>query len=468
MTVVATPTAPETIAGLADTTTAPSTDKDRVLALDVLRGIAILGTLATNIGAFIWLSQEPLISDEASKWIGFAYGLVTNGYWIGLLTIMFGIGLIIQRESSVRRGEPWLGSYPWRAVLLIVEGFLNYLFIVQFDVLMGYGLTALFVCVVVMTPKRVQTIVLALGVVAHLAHITYLTITSNNEMGRFGRFGSFDRFDESGGFVIDDRSALFVDAGRTGFDSGLRDRFSIGDFGYGGYWESVQLNLEFFWIGREEIKIMFLMGIGVFLIGARLWEAGLFRPESVRLRKRVMWIGFGIGLPIDWGLRTLMYFEAGGPYTSSLDSSSRSTPWVSLWAGMYVRYFTATIVAFGVLALVAHFYAGRNRTGRVGSMLANVGRMALSTYLLQNLLGVVVFGPLFLDLSSKIPFSLGPLDLVIGTALIGAVLIIFSTLWLRRFARGPMETISHTAHAWLVRNTTGRLSARRIVPHVQS
>jgi uncharacterized protein len=192
---------------------------------------------------------------------------------------------------------------------------------------------------------------------------------------------------------------------------------------------------------------MFLMGIGVFLIGARLWEAGLFRPESVRLRKRVMWIGFGIGLPIDWGLRTLMHFDPDGT--------------VALWAGMYVRYFTATIVAFGVLALVAHFYAERSRTGRVGSMLANVGRMALSTYLLQNILGVVVFGPFFFNIGTEVPFSFGSLDPLIGTAFIGAILIVFSTLWLERFERGPMEMLSHTTHAWLVRNTTGRLSARR-------
>jgi uncharacterized membrane protein YeiB len=54
----------------------------------------------------------------------------------------------------------------------------------------------------------------------------------------------------------------------------------------------------------------------------------------------------------------------------------------------------------------------------------DVGRMALSTYLLQNILGVVVFDPFFFGLSSKIPFSLGSLDLVIGTALIGAILTV--------------------------------------------
>lgn len=402
---------------------APGPTRDRVIALDVLRGIAILGTLATNIGAFLFILEEPVISGTTQTVMAFAYSLVTNGYWIGLLTIMFGIGLMIQRQSAVRRGETWLGSYPWRAVLLIVEGFLNYLFVVPFDVLMGYGLTALVVCVVVMAPRRFQTTVLVFGVVGHLAHLVYLSVRDHAMME---------------GFASDARD-LKRDVSLDEFGAGSGD-FSVG------YWETVRSNLDLFWHGgRAEIPIMFIMGIGVFLIGARLWEAGLFDRESTRLRKRVMWIGLGIGLPLDWGLRAYQTF-------------GESAPW---WTYNFVRYGTATVVAFGVLALVAHFYAGRERTGRVGSMLALVGRMALSTYLLQNILGVVLFSTFALNLGSKAPFSLGTLDYVIAATLIGAVLIIFAKLWLRRFERGPMETISHAAHRWLVRNTTERVLARR-------
>ncbi len=405
---------------------APPATRDRVLALDVLRGIAILGTLATNIGAFVFITREPVISGTAQTVIGFAYGLVTNGYWIGLLTIMFGIGLMIQRESAVRRGEPWLGSYPWRAVLLIVEGFLNYLFVVPFDVLMGYGLTALVICVVLTTPRRVQNVVLALGLVAHVAHLVYVSVRDNAMFERFSR--------------TDERGRLARDKLLDEFGGGVTGDLSMG------YWATVQMNIDMFWSGgRAEIPIMFLMGIGVFLIGARLWEAGLFTRDGARLRKRVMWVGLGIGLPLDWGMRTWQTF-------------GESAPW---WSHTFVRYGTATVVAFGVLALVAHFYAGRERTGRVGSMLALVGRMALSTYLLQNILGVVLFSTFALDLGSKVPFSLGILDLVIGTALIGAILIVFAKLWLSRFERGPMESISHAAHGWLVRNTTERVLARR-------
>jgi uncharacterized protein len=413
---------------------APATRSERVIALDVLRGLAILGTLATNIGFFVWIDEDLAIGETLDLALSFAYGLVTNGYWIGLLTIMFGIGLMIQRQSALRRGDPWLASYPWRAVLLIVEGFLNYLFVIPFDVLMGYGLTALVVCVVLVTPKRVQTVVLVLGLVAHVAHLAYLgrqealwlarNPTDFREMS-----GASDRMLDR---LSDDRF------------SRLEGSFP-GDAGFS-YWDGVRANLDIFWTGgRAEIPIMFLMGIGVFLIGARLWEAGIFRPDGGRLRKRVMWVGLGIGLPLDWGLR------AAGSFV----------PETPVWIFSFVRYFTATVVAVGVLALVAHFYAGRDRTGRVGSMLALVGRTALSCYLLQNILGLVLFSDFALDLDSKMPVNLGTLNLVIAFAIVSAILIVFAKLWLSRFEMGPMETVSHAAHRWLVRNTTDRVIARR-------
>lgn len=153
----------------------PTGLKARWAALDVLRGIAILGTLATNIGIFTagslgmmdwdtWEMTEVTEPSALTDAVGTFIGLITDGKFIGLLTIMFGIGLEIQRQSAKRRGETWLGSYPWRAALLIIDGLLNYIFIFEYDVLMGYGLTGLVMCAVFAASPRVQAIVAAVGI----------------------------------------------------------------------------------------------------------------------------------------------------------------------------------------------------------------------------------------------------------------------------------------------------------------
>jgi len=88
----------------------------RLASLDVLRGIAILGTLGTNI--WIFTHPEGLIGyingTPDSDWRGVEIGLqlMTQGKFLGLLTVMFGIGLALQQRSARRAGQRWPGNYP--------------------------------------------------------------------------------------------------------------------------------------------------------------------------------------------------------------------------------------------------------------------------------------------------------------------------------------------------------------------
>lgn len=111
-------------------------------------------------------------------------------------------------------------------------------------------------------------------------------------------------------------------------------------------------------------------------------------------------------------------------------------------AGMLVgRYLTAAIIAFGVLAAVAQFYVAGRVPGIAGRALGAVGRMALSCYVLQNALaGALCYG-WGLGLAQR----MGPGTVVPGTigvyALVVAVLMAFSKLWLSRWERGPLEML---------------------------
>jgi uncharacterized protein len=127
----------------------PEVAQERIGVLDVARGIAILGTLATNIWIFtdpsgiIGYLERPLPSltgglEQAVQTIA---RQLANGKFLGMLTLMFGVGLELQRRSARRRGQPWPGRYPWRASLLFLDGLLHYLLVVEFDILMGYAVT---------------------------------------------------------------------------------------------------------------------------------------------------------------------------------------------------------------------------------------------------------------------------------------------------------------------------------------
>src|SRR5690606_5828639 len=80
----------------------------RYVSLDVLRGIAILGTLGTNI--WIYTTPDGLIGylqgDAAAPgaWrpVEVVLQQLTQGKFLGLLTVMFGIGLALQQRSALR------------------------------------------------------------------------------------------------------------------------------------------------------------------------------------------------------------------------------------------------------------------------------------------------------------------------------------------------------------------------------
>src|SRR5436190_5268641 len=125
--------------------TAPTAGHTRYGSLDVLRGVAILGTLGTNIWIFtnpeglVGYLRDPRPPGASTGWSTLAAVAeqLTQGKFLGLLTLLFGIGLELQRRSAVRAGRSWPGPYPWRAGLLFLDGLLHYLLVVEFDVLMG-------------------------------------------------------------------------------------------------------------------------------------------------------------------------------------------------------------------------------------------------------------------------------------------------------------------------------------------
>ena len=81
----------------------------RIAALDVIRGIAIAGTLGTNI----WIFTDPqgpagLLSavqtGTLAATVEAGLRFLANGKFLALLTLLFGIGLELQYRSALRRG----------------------------------------------------------------------------------------------------------------------------------------------------------------------------------------------------------------------------------------------------------------------------------------------------------------------------------------------------------------------------
>ncbi|MFE6860937.1 DUF418 domain-containing protein [Nocardia sp. NPDC057668] len=404
---------------LASGTTTDAAPKDvpaesrssRLAALDVLRGIAILGTLGTNVWIFTNITGLPgYISrtdepDGVWLWAERLLQQLAQGKFLGLLTIMFGIGLAIQQRSAARGGRPWPGKYPWRAGLLFLDGLLNFLFVAEFDVLMGYAVTGLVVAFVLATSPKAQRRWLWIAAGIHTAMLTALAV------------------------VV----ALAAISGSGQGDSSSSEVLDPNPYADGSFWDLVLFRLDNALLFRVEAIVIFPMSIALFLLGARLFGAGVFAPEGARIRKRLMIIGFAIAAPLDLVLGML-----GGTLI------------------LFTRYGIAPFVALGILALVAESYVRRPSPGAVGRRFAEVGRMALSCYILQNLLaGAICYG-WGLGLAqqftgnARVPFTVG-VYLVVSAAM-----LVFAHLWLRRFGRGPVEWLWNASYRALAERGSTR------------
>ena len=164
---------------------APYSPPPRYASLDVLRGVAILGTLATNI--WIFTDPEGLVgylqqrhgrhdSHRSGRAIEAVLQQLAQGKFLGLLTLMFGIGLEIQRRSAVRAGRRWPGRYPWRAGLLLLDGLLHFVLVAEFDVLMGYAVTGMVVAYLLATSEQAQRAWLVVASVVHVLLLSLVTI----------------------------------------------------------------------------------------------------------------------------------------------------------------------------------------------------------------------------------------------------------------------------------------------------
>ncbi|WP_343466760.1 DUF418 domain-containing protein [Rhodococcus aetherivorans] len=374
------------------TATETTTRPGRIVALDVARGIAILGTLGTNI----WIFTDPagivgyLNTLGSEPWPKRILMQLAQGKFLGLLTLMFGIGLAIQAASA---GRPWPGGYRVRAALLLLDGALHYLLVAEFDILMGYALVSMLVCGLVVASARAR---LWVAVAASAVHVLLLT--------------------------------ALVAAIAAEPDSGAPTAPATDVFATGSWWDLVVFRAENVGAFRAEVIFVIPMTIAMFLAGAALYEAGIFDPGSRVLRRKLMLLG-AVAAPVD-AVVGLCGGEAGV---------------------LVARYGVAPFVAVGLLAWIAQFHATPRRAGVVATGLERIGRTALSCYVAQNVLASALCYGWGLGLAARVDPSLRVPFTVAVYLLVCAVLVVTASWWLRRYRQGPVEWLWRVSYQRLVR-----------------
>lgn len=365
----------------------------RIRLLDILRGFAILGTLGTNIWIFAHAGDLRYITTfDHSGWWGaddllrMIVLFLVNGKLLGLLTIMFGVGLEMKYRQAKRKGKPWPGVYLWAVLFLILEGLLHFILVMEYDILMSYGITAIIAAFIVKGGDRL--IARTMNVIGSIFAIAILALAGLMlASGASVSLGSFD-----------DVAALYQE----------------------GTWiEQVRYRLANFLPLRAEAILVIPTNVFLFLLGVRFMRSGVFAPDEngKRLRKRLFKLGIYVGVPLN-----LLIFVPGGAFD------------------LPVRYLFAPLMSMGYIAILARMIQ-YTKWEWLWRLLENVGKMSLSCYVLQNIMASAVFYGWGLGLAGK----LNSAAIIAVWLLISALQLGMASLWLRGFKLGPMETVRKQA-----------------------
>ncbi|MEC0175080.1 DUF418 domain-containing protein [Paenibacillus favisporus] len=359
----------------------------RIRLLDILRGFAILGTLGTNIWIFSHSGDlNAMLTDPNRVWwsswdsiLSTIVLFLVNGKFLGLLAIMFGVGLELKYQQSVRKGNPWPGMYIWISIILMIEGFLHFMLVMEYDILMSYALTAIIVAFIVRAgEKSIKKAMIIFGSFHVLAFLGIL-------------FLQFNGMQFTGGDATE-VTALYQ---------------------HGTWVEQILYRLRHFVKLRFELILAFSSNIFLFLTGVLLMRKGAFASDEPgsKIRSKMLWSGLLVGIPLN-----LLLLIPGGYFD------------------IIVRYVCAPVMSLGYLGLFARLVDKRT-TWRLWKWLERTGKMSLSCYVLQNVICSIIFYGWGIGLGGKVDSIT-----IIGIwMMIMFFLMVFSSVWLRFFTLGPME-----------------------------
>jgi uncharacterized protein len=416
----------------------PTPESQRVEAIDVLRGVALLGILPMNIPFFALTAVayfNPKVAGgfEGSNYLVWFVGhLLFEMKMMSIFSMLFGAGLVLMSRRAEEAGRSFAGVYYRRTGWLILFGLIHGYFIWSGDILFFYGVCGLLLYPLRrLSPKVLIPIGLAitlmaipvqsgfglfLGYAREQAQIAQETIAAGGTPTA-AQTGFAQAWTEmSADFIgtpesLEEERAAVLAGGMTLLQRRAEETFFIQTMGM------------FFFAFWRACGLM-LVGMGLFKLGV------LVGTRSTGFYLRSAALGYALGLPIVW-------------YGGSQLVEQNFDPVYYFSVGTHFNYVGSLLVALGHISLV--MLACKAAAAQpVRRWLASVGRMALSNYLMQSLVCAAIFTGDGFGMFGRLDRS----QLLVVVIAIWICQLVVSTLWLARFRMGPMEWLWRTLTYW--------------------
>lgn len=373
----------------------------RIHVIDAIRGLAVLGILFANIqswSGYKYITYDQIAQLPYADLDGLFYSLhlwIVDGKFYAIFSMLFGAGFGLQYMKNRERLDSFLPMYRRRLALLLVFGLLH-AFFWSGDILTLYALLA-FAMVLLRDLDSRQALYLALGLLAFFALPQCLMLVLGH--------GSPPPSDLAHK-VYPDMSPQEVAAG----------------LGTGNWAQYLQTNLHnLYWRWMDFLPNGRVSRVlGFFMLGFCLALSGYFINRVNSLKWLFIWGITGIALS-----------------AAAFSLQANMTRWAS--SGMDVIAKLLMVAAQTTLGLAYMSVVGVMYESSIGRNLLYpltlIGRMAFTNYLLQSVIGIILFAGVGLGYYG----SMGLAQLWLLALCIYAAQVVFSSIWLHFFKQGPVE-----------------------------
>lgn len=388
--------------------------QSRIQIIDVLRGFTLLGIVMVHFSEQYYAGMHPeshmnfeikFLGDQIMQ--GFI-GIFISGKFFLIFSFLFGLSFFLQQDKSESNANFFFRFF-WRLVILCAIGFAHHLHY-RGDILTIYAMLGIGLLICYRLPDKIL-LILALALAVNLPSVIVRGVES----------------------VTDPQ--LKIQELFAGNNEDNEKYFET--LKSGSYLELLKANLNEF-----EFKYRFqvvsgriYITLGLFLLGLYAGRKRIFEnwaenlPQVKKYLKRSLWTILGLIL------FALVFF--GGAEVAKI-----KLPEIIQWmvGGLLFDIFNLLLALIYVLGIMLLFHKEKWHT-RLMHFYA-VGRMGLTTYLVQTFFGVLLFFGIGFGLLGEIG--------VLASVAIGIVIfmgqIYFSKWWLSRYRYGPVE--------WLWRSLT--------------
>jgi uncharacterized protein len=386
-------------AGMTNTSAGPA--NGRIHIIDAIRGLAILGILFANIHSWSGYKYIPLESIETLPFFQFDPLFLQLQHWLvdgkfyAIFSMLFGAGFGLQYMKNQQNQPLFISKYRRRLSFLLLFGVLHAL-LWSGDILTLYALLA-FVLVLLRNIPLDSLLALALALLAFFALPQMADVLWADPPVSLPRLAHKNYSD-------------------------MAPEVLTATFGAGGWAEVFTTNLHnLYWRWMDFLPNGRITRVlGMFVLGFYLSRSGYFTSGIYSVRRLLLYLVLGIAA------------TAASRYMGTN---------ISTWATSGVDVLMKVVLVSGqvflalaymsVLAQVFRFAAGE----KLLYPLTLVGRMAFTCYLLQTVIGIIIFyGIGFGQWGTMGLAQLWLLALIIYSVQVGCC-----SFWLRFFRQGPVE-----------------------------